>query len=145
MIGIILTGHGSFASGISSALELIAGKQEQIEVIDFKSEDSVSILEQNLNYALEKLNNCNEIAFLTDLAGGSPFKSSVMLSLAQKNKKSFVIAGTNLGMLLEVSMSRDAYDIEGLKQLAFKSGTASIKIFDAKVRNNEDNKDNEGI
>ena len=87
-------------------------------MVDFKREDSVAVLEANLSAALNRLKNCDEIAFLTDLAGGSPFKNSAMLSLSQKKGKSFVIAGTNLGMLLEVSMPRDAYNIEGLKQLA---------------------------
>lgn len=142
MIGIILTGHGSFASGLNSALELIAGKQEGIEVVDFKSDDSIEILESNLSSALNKLKDCEEIAFLTDLSGGSPFKSSVMLSLSEKEEKSFVISGANLGMLLEVSMSKDTYNIEDLKQLALELGKSSIKIFETKIRKNEDN---EGI
>ena len=139
MIGIILTGHGSFASGLNSALELIAGKQKEFEVVDFKREDSVAVLEANLSAALDRLRNCDEIAFLTDLAGGSPFKNSATLSLSQKKGKSFVIAGTNLGMLLGISMSRDTYNIEGLKQLAVELGTSSVKIYETTVRKNEDN------
>ena len=31
MIGILVTGHGNFATGITSSLELIAGKQENYQ------------------------------------------------------------------------------------------------------------------
>jgi N-acetylgalactosamine PTS system EIIA component len=147
MIGIILTGHGDFASGLNSALELIAGKQEDMEVVDFKGENGTLALEADLNSALFRLSNCEEVVFLTDLAGGSPFKSSVMLSLTQKKEKSFVIAGTNLGMLLEVSMSRDTSSIFELKKLALESGKSSVKVFETKIFDAkiEENGDNEGI
>ena len=35
MIGIIVAGHGNFASGITSMLELVVGKPENYEYIDF--------------------------------------------------------------------------------------------------------------
>lgn len=145
MIGIILTGHGNFASGLNSALELIAGKQNNIEVVNFERDHSVSALETNLNSALSRLDNCDEIAFLTDLAGGSPFKSSVTISLSLQKDKSFVIAGTNLGMLLEISMCREDYNIQGLKELALEIGKSSVKIFKTAVRKSEDTHSNEGI
>lgn len=139
MIGIILTGHGNFASGLNSALELIAGKQSNFEVVDFKCEDSADDLEAKLGDALGRLKECDEIAFLADLAGGTPFKSSVMLSINEKERKSFVIAGTNLGMLLEVSISRYEHDIESLRRVAAESGVESVKLYETKIRNNEDN------
>lgn len=136
MIGIVLTGHGNFASGLNSALELIAGKQENFQVVEFKENDSTDDLEINLKKAVEKLKKCNGIAFLTDLAGGSPFKNSVMLSLSMKDIDSFVISGTNLGMLLEVALNRDSYDLIGLKQLSIDSGKNSIKVYGKKVETN---------
>ena len=35
MIGFILTGHGEFAPGLASALELVAGRQEAFKVVPF--------------------------------------------------------------------------------------------------------------
>lgn len=136
MIGIVLTGHGNFASGLNSALELIAGKQENFQVVEFKENDSTDDLEINLKKAVEKLKECNGIAFLTDLAGGSPFKNSVMLSLSMKDTDSFVVSGTNLGMLLEVTLNRDNYDLIGLKQFSIDSGKNSIKVYGKKVETN---------
>ncbi|MBR3349324.1 MAG: PTS fructose transporter subunit IIA, partial [Solobacterium sp.] len=36
MIGVIVTGHGKFASGMESALKLLAGKPEKFTSVDFR-------------------------------------------------------------------------------------------------------------
>ena len=40
MIGIIVTGHGHFATGLVNALELLAGATEALEAIDFEGSQS---------------------------------------------------------------------------------------------------------
>ena len=35
MVGIIITGHSNFATGIVSAVRLVAGEQKNLEVVDF--------------------------------------------------------------------------------------------------------------
>ena len=35
MIGLLITGHGHFATGLNSSLELIAGQQQNIALVDF--------------------------------------------------------------------------------------------------------------
>ena len=44
MIGIIVAGHGNFASGITSMLELVVGKPENYEYIDFLQGDRKSVV-----------------------------------------------------------------------------------------------------
>lgn len=104
MIGIIVTGHGNFASGLTSSLELIAGAQEKYEIVDFPQGDGVEELTQKLNAAMDSLQDTDGILVLSDLAGGSPFKTAVMCSLERKNVE--VIAGTNLPLLIEASLSK---------------------------------------
>ena len=43
---------------------------------------------------------------LSDLAGGSPFKTAVVCGV--QYKKVEVLAGTNLAMIIEASMSKDS-------------------------------------
>lgn len=52
MIAIIVMGHGHFASGIVSALELIAGKQEKVTAIDFTAEMTAADVQDQLSRAL---------------------------------------------------------------------------------------------
>ena len=39
MIGLIVTGHGNFGSGLTSSLNLIAGEQENYQYVDFTKEE----------------------------------------------------------------------------------------------------------
>ena len=48
MIGLIVTGHGSYASGMLCAVELLAGKPEHFEAVDFTLENSTDDLEFHL-------------------------------------------------------------------------------------------------
>ena len=36
MVGFILTGHGHFADGIKSALDMVAGDQENFKIVPFE-------------------------------------------------------------------------------------------------------------
>ena len=44
MIGLIVTGHGNFATGITSSFRLIAGESPDYEAVDFLPEDSIEML-----------------------------------------------------------------------------------------------------
>lgn len=105
MIGIILTGHGNFATGVNSAVELIGGKQENYELVDFPSTSTLEDLQNNLKNAMEKLKNLDGVLVLCDLVGGSPFKTAVECSVEFENVT--VVGGVSLPAILEVSMMRN--------------------------------------
>lgn len=141
MIGIILTGHGNFSSGLFSSLKLIAGKKQCIEVVDFLPTDSFDNLEENLRNAVNKLSKCEGIIFLTDLLGGSPFKASVLLSQSIKNSK--VIYGTNLPLLIEIVMMLEIENnVNMIVNNVIKSVKEQIGYFEF---NKATNNVNEGI
>lgn len=112
MIGLIVTGHGNFGSGFTSSLNLIAGEQENYQYVDFTKE--VDELRADLANAMDALKDCEGILVLSDLPGGSPFKTAVEVGFPRGNV--VVLGGTNLPMLVEVSMARKF--IEGLDDLA---------------------------
>ncbi|MGL6216981.1 MAG: PTS sugar transporter subunit IIA [Lacrimispora sphenoides] len=102
MIGIIISGHGTFATGISSAVELLTGHQDFIIPVDFREEHSGEQLKENLKAAFDRLQDCEQVLVLCDILGGSPFKNAVMLSIGDERIK--VLYGTNLGMTVELAM-----------------------------------------
>ena len=106
MVGIIITGHCNFATGIASAVKLVAGQQKNLEAVDFLDTYSTEELKTKLTEALDKLEECKNIIFFTDIVGGSPFKISAELA-ATSSKNIKIISGTNLGMLIENVMMRD--------------------------------------
>lgn len=130
MIGIIISGHGDFATGIQSSLNLIAGNIANIEYIDFVQSDSTDTLKQKYINALKNLNNCDNILALTDLAGGSPFKTLVELK-TEINTPLDVVGGTNLPMILEISMAKDFInDLSELTKAALDVGKKGIVKFE---------------
>ena len=102
MIGLIVTGHGNFGSGLTSSLQLIAGEQESYQFVDFTKE--VDELREDLNNAMDALKDCEGILVLSDLVGGSPFKTAVEVGFPRGNVE--VVGGANLPMLVEISMTR---------------------------------------
>ena len=51
MIGIVVTGHGNFASGIVSALKLLTGEPDALEAVDFEGSQSAETLEEVVRMA----------------------------------------------------------------------------------------------
>lgn len=129
MIGIIVTGHGKFASGLSSSVELIAGMPQFYEAVDFLAEYSTDDLKKKLNEAMDKLTECEGIIVFSDLAGGSPFKTAVEISVDRKEDIQ-VLAGTNLGMLIEISMARGFItEMSSLVEMALNTGKDQVSHF----------------
>lgn len=132
MIGLIVTGHGHFGTGLSSALSLIAGEQENYKAVDFVQEWGVDELRDALNKAMEELKDCEGILVLSDLPGGSPFKTAVEVGFPKGNVQ--VIAGTNLPMLVEVSMARKFMDdLDSLVSMALNTGKEQVVRFEVKA------------
>lgn len=74
MLGIILTGHGGFASGLEQAMKQILGEQPQFIAIDFPESSTTARLTAQLEQAVNELDAEHDIVFLTDLLGGTPFR-----------------------------------------------------------------------
>ncbi len=126
MIGVILTGHGNFATGMESAAQLIVGKKDNLIAVDFRPESSDTDLKSDLAKAFDKLASCSHIVVLTDLMGGTPFKTSAMLSVERKNCT--VTYGANLPMVLELcmSMANPIDDIESFIDKTIQIGKDQI-------------------
>lgn len=109
---IIITGHNNFASGILSSLTMIAGVKDNVYAVDFLSSDNDNTLEDKFNKIISD-NKDSEILFVCDLMGGTPFK--VASKLAFTNDSYEVVAGINLGGLIDTSMKLDKFSIKELK------------------------------
>ena len=110
MIGILVFGHGNFASGLTTALELLAGPQEAYRAVDFLPEHSADELKEKMQKAVAELGACDSVLILTDLTGGTPYNVASKLRLermeASKAPALEVIGGANLGGVMEACMTR---------------------------------------
>ncbi|MGX7419970.1 PTS sugar transporter subunit IIA [Carnobacterium gallinarum] len=128
MIEFILTGHGDFSKGLYQAIEMIAGKQENLHTVLFTLEDTPLSYQNKLKKVLKLNNQPEKVLFFTDLLGGTPFKVCAELAMEQENWS--VLSGTNLGMLLEGVALRTFMDNPLLlsKQIQ-QAGCENITIF----------------
>ncbi len=108
---IIISGHGNYAAGIRSTLELLAGKNEDLFYVDFTAEDTDITLKEKFKAIVED-NRDSEILFVCDLLGGTPFK--VAAEISNSSDRMELVAGCNVGGILEMVFSKDAYSIEEL-------------------------------
>ena len=139
MVGIIVTGHGRFADGITSCIEVIAGKQENYVAVNFEHE--VDQLTNDLKNAIESLKDCEGILVFCDLAGGSPFKTIALLSQEYENLE--IIAGTNMPMIAEIAMARSfGSDLKSLVNMAVRTGKEQVIHFHVEaLKVQEENED----
>lgn len=130
MIGILVTGHGNFATGLTSSVKLIAGMPQKYEMVDFLESYGVEELAEKLGEAMDRLSDCEGILVFSDLAGGSPFKTAVEVGLTKSNRVE-VLAGTNLGMIIEISMARGFIeDMDMLVDMALNTGKSQVVRFE---------------
>lgn len=119
---IIVIGHGRFASGIRSSLELFIGKQNPADFIDFTKEMSDTELRQKL---AEQIND-EDIIFFTDIVGGTPYKEAAKLAYNKKNVG--VVSGCNLSSLLETAFKNYQNKDEFMQDLVNVT-KKSVQIF----------------
>ncbi len=125
MIGLLVTGHANFGSGLTSSLNLIAGEQECYQYVDFLPEYNLEDLSREMTKAMDALKDCEGILVFSDLLGGTPFRTAVEVGFPRGNVN--VIAGTNLPMLAEIAMERKFEDdLEALTQSAMETGKEQV-------------------
>jgi len=123
---IVITGHGHYASGAKSTIELIAGHQAGIAYwdfgIDWQYEDLSTAIKNHLNEFPE-----DEMLFLCDIIGGTPFKLAV--EHTHQLERVVVVAGVNMSAMIEVILQRDILSLESLALLAVTETQGTVARF----------------
>ncbi|HES9613992.1 TPA: PTS sugar transporter subunit IIA [Streptococcus pneumoniae] len=120
---IVLVGHGHFATGIYSSLQLIAGDQENVEAIDFVEGMSADELKQKILLAIS---NEEKVLILSDLLGGTPFKVSSTIMGENPTKTMNVLSGLNLAMLMEAVFARMAHGFDEVADKAVAAAQSGV-------------------
>ena len=131
MIGLLVTGHANFGTGITSSVNLIAGEQEAYKAVDFLPTYSTEDLTCELTKALDELKDCEGVIIFTDLMGGTPFNVSAQIGHGKENIR--IVAGTNLPMLVEIVMSRKFMDnLDELVDSVLETGKEQVTKYEFK-------------
>ncbi|GAA0071920.1 mannose/fructose/sorbose PTS transporter subunit IIA [Clostridium sardiniense] len=105
MVGIILASHGEFAKGILQSGSMIFGEQENVQAVTLMPSEGPDDIKAKMKDAIASFDNQDEVLFLVDLWGGTPFNQANSLFEEHKDKWA-IVAGMNLPMVIEAYGAR---------------------------------------
>ncbi|WP_414839760.1 mannose/fructose/sorbose PTS transporter subunit IIA [Carnobacterium sp. TMP28] len=105
MVGIILASHGEFAEGILQSGAMIFGEQENVKAITLMPSEGPEDVKAKMQKAVASFDDQDEVLFLVDLWGGTPFNQANTLFEDHKEKWA-IVSGLNLPMVIEAYASR---------------------------------------
>ena len=105
MVGSILASHGEFANGILQSGSMIFGEQENVKAVTLMPSEGPDDIKAKMQEAIATFDDQEEVLFLVDLWGGTPFNQANSLFEAHKDKWA-IVAGMNLPMVIEAYASR---------------------------------------
>ncbi|WP_404456575.1 mannose/fructose/sorbose PTS transporter subunit IIA [Oceanobacillus kapialis] len=104
MVGIIIATHGEFADGILQSGSMIFGEQENVAAVTLMPSEGPNDVKTKMEKAISSFDNQDEVLFLVDLWGGTPFNQAS--GLMEGHDKWAIVSGLNLAMLIEAYASR---------------------------------------
>lgn len=125
MIGIVVSGHINFATGMQSAFQAIAGEQEQFKFVDFVESMSTDDLEADLRQAAQAVHTGDGVLFLCDVVGGSPCNRAMNIMLDTPSVE--IIAGVNLAMIANAAFERDGSNLDDLVETILEIGGSTMQ------------------
>lgn len=109
MVGIILASHGDFAKGILQSGEMIFGTQPDVKAVTLQPSEGPDDIRAKMEEAITTFENPEQVLFMVDLWGGTPFNQTSGLINGHEDTWA-VVTGLNLPMLIEAFASRMSMD-----------------------------------
>lgn len=104
MVGIVLASHGGFADGIAQSAQMLFGEQDNFAHVILKPNEGPDDIRGKMEKAIASFDNQDEVLFLVDLWGGTPFNQAN--GLAEKHDEWAIVAGMNLPMVVQALTER---------------------------------------
>lgn len=126
-IAIIIATHGVAAEQLLKTTEMLIGEQENVATIDFvPGENAETIMTKYQEKLSTTLAHCNEVLFLVDTWGGSPFNAANRV--IGDNTNMDIVTGVNVPMLVETFMARDdGPSLQELVNIALETGRTGVR------------------
>ena len=140
MVGIILASHGEFAKGILQSGTMIFGEQENVQAVTLMPSEGPDDVKAKMKDAIASFDNQDEVLFLVDLWGGTPFNQANSLFEEHKDKWA-IVAGMNLPMVIEAYASRSS--MESAQEIAayiLKTAKEGVKVKPEKLEPEDNGK-----
>lgn len=136
MLAFVVVSHGEFANGVVNSSYMIFGPQQKVQTVTFKLDEEPQDLAKKLDQAVATFDDDDQVLFLVDLWGGSPFNAASRI-VAEHNDRMGLITGLNLPMLIEAYTVRDKPIDEVIAHLE-ETGKIGIKHLELLQDSEED-------
>ncbi|OOH87220.1 PTS mannose transporter subunit IIAB [Pasteurellaceae bacterium 15-036681] len=126
-IAIIIATHGVAAEQLLKTTEMLIGEQSDVAYIDFvPGENAETIMGKYQEKLANELAHCDEVLFLVDTWGGSPFNAANRVAEGKDGMD--IVTGVNVPMLVEVFMARDdGPSLNELVEIALEAGRLGVR------------------
>ncbi|MDG6430382.1 PTS mannose transporter subunit IIAB [Glaesserella parasuis] len=126
-IAIIIATHGVAAEQLLKTTEMLIGEQSDVATIDFvPGENAETIMGKYQEKLANELAHCDQVLFLVDTWGGSPFNAANRVSEGKENMD--IATGVNVPMLVETFMARDdGPSLAELVEVALETGRLGVR------------------
>ncbi|WP_455428944.1 PTS sugar transporter subunit IIA [Lactiplantibacillus pentosus] len=139
MLAFVVVSHGSFARGIVDSSYMIFGKQDKVQTVTFQLDEEPSVLAEKLMAAVDRFDADDQVLFMVDLWGGSPFNAASRI-VAEHTDRMGLVTGLNLPMLIEAYTVRDKPIDDVIAHLE-ETGKIGIKHLNLLKEDEEDDRD----
>lgn len=137
---VVLVSHGTFAPGLHSVLNMLAGGGRE-DVLSTSLQDGMGADEfaENFGKLIEPVKEDDEIILLADIIGGSPLTTALdVLTKKGLLANTTAFGGMNLPMALTATLMKDALDTESLKASLISESRDAIKEMELKLDDDEE-------
>lgn len=110
MVSIVLASHGRFSEGIKESGQMIFGPQEDVEAVVLTPDMGPDDFRAKLLAAIDTFSNKEQVLFLADLWGGTPFNQISKLIEERGGEDWVCVTGMNLPMVIEAYGDRMGMD-----------------------------------
>lgn len=137
---VLLVSHGTFANGLHSVLEMMAGSdRNDILSTNLINGMTVERFEGEVEKLVQEITQEDQIILLADLIGGSPLITTLnVLSKKDMLKNTMVFGGMNLSLALNAVLMKDVLKQDEFKQVLIEESKESIKEFELDSDGNDD-------
>jgi mannose/fructose/sorbose-specific phosphotransferase system IIA component len=121
---VLVCTHGNSAAALVASAEMICGRQKNLATVAYEMGESPEDLRQEIKNVIAPLDMEEGLLCLTDLKGGTPFNTLLMLMATHNHVE--IVAGVNVPMLVETFLSRERLDLNDLTEAVVTTGMKSI-------------------
>ena len=125
MVSIVLASHGDLAEGLKMTGSMVFGDQPNVATVSLMPSMGPDDFRQKVEEAVASFDDPEDVLFLVDLWGGTPFNQSMMI--ANDVDKLEIVTGSNLPMIIELLFARNgATDVTALAEQAVTVGQQAV-------------------